>query len=103
MVRRLTPASIVYNVAILLVKKRAKGPAGQDEVEAGVDLLILPEVRPDMAPRVGVMERLQIATGLSWSLDRAYRAFTPRVVQVAINTKKDVRILLKDAVSVLAQ
>ena len=55
------PAGLIDYIAFLLIEERAKGSACEDVIEAGVDLLIFPVVRPDLPPGVRVMKWFKVA------------------------------------------
>jgi hypothetical protein len=58
----LTPACPVNDIAVFLVEEGPERPAGKNEVEARVDLLVFPVMGPYMASGVRVVEWLKIAS-----------------------------------------
>ncbi len=56
-----------------------------------------------MASGIRVMEWFKIASGLGWPLDRSYRAFASRIVEVAINAEQGLGIVFQNTVSMFSQ
>jgi hypothetical protein len=48
-------------MAGLLVEEWSEGPAGEDVIEAGVEVLIIPVMSPHFAARVLVGKRFEVA------------------------------------------
>ena len=61
MVGRRGPLGIIDDVAVLLVEEGAEGSAGEDIIEAGVEVLVIPVVGPDLTPGILVRERFKVA------------------------------------------
>jgi hypothetical protein len=54
------PLGVIDDAAGLLVEEWAEGSAGEDVVEAGVEVLIIPVVGPHFAARILVRERFEV-------------------------------------------